>query len=116
MFLSSVAVAGPVKKDVVITIHDVLVPERVEKGTDAKIVISGMFPNTCYSWSHPEVVTPNPMNHLIRAHAIVTQTMCLMVLVPFSKEVNLGKLAPGSHTLRFVNGDDTYFERTLDAE
>jgi hypothetical protein len=39
-----------------------------------------------------------------------------MVLVPFSKEVNLGRLSPGQHNLKFVNGDETSFERNLKVE
>ena len=104
----------PSSKEVNIALNDVFVPETVEKGLDAKIILSGMFPNSCYRWSRVDVTNPEAMFHEVKAMAAVTtNTMCLMVLVPFSKEVNLGQLTPGEHTLRFVSGDDTYFERTL---
>lgn len=111
--LISLASADPVTKQVGLSVHDVLVPEKVEYNNDAKIVVSGMFPNSCYRWSHAEVTDVNALNHHIRGIATVTQTMCLMVLVPFTKEINLGKLQRGEHTLRVINGDDTFFERTL---
>jgi hypothetical protein len=116
LVLSNIAMANPVEKDVVINIHDALVPERVSNQSDAKVVLSGMFPNTCYRWDRAEIKDLSSTTHIIRAHSIVTMTMCLMVLVPFSKEVNLGRLARGEHTLRFINGDETSFERTLKVE
>lgn len=115
-FISAPASADPVTKEVRISINDVFVPEKVEHNSDAKVILNGMFPNSCYRWSRSSVYNANPNNYQVQAFATVTQTMCLMVLVPFSKEVNLGKLPVGEHTLRFINGDDTYFERTLTVE
>jgi hypothetical protein len=116
-YLTVSASADPIiTKDVVISVNDVFVPEKVERGADAKVVVSGMFPNSCYRWSRVEVADTSPTEHKLQAHALVTQTMCLMVLVPYSKEVNLGKLQAGTHTLRFINGDETFFERSLVVE
>jgi len=39
-----------------------------------------------------------------------------MVLVPFTKEIRLGKLQTGKHALRFLNGDGTYLEKSLVVE
>ena len=39
-----------------------------------------------------------------------------MVLIPYTKEVAIGKLDKGSHTLRFMNGDGTYIEKKLDVQ
>jgi hypothetical protein len=39
-----------------------------------------------------------------------------MVLVPFNKEIKLGKFNAGKHTLKFVNGDGTYLEKTMVVE
>ncbi len=111
-----IASAEPVTKEVALSINEVFIPERIEPGRDAKVVLSGMFPNSCYRWSRSEVRDVSATVHYIRAYAMVSQTMCLMVLVPYSKEVNLGRLQPGTHTLRFINGDNTFFERSLEVE
>lgn len=104
----------PVTKEITIAVSDVFVPEVVEKEKEAKIVLSGVFPNSCYRWSRAEVSDLSDTFHVIQAKAFVTVNMiCRMVLVPYSKEVNLGSLVPGEHTLRFVSGDETYFERKL---
>lgn len=112
--LSFNVMAEPVSKELTIGVSDLFVPEVVERGTEAKIVMSGMFPNSCYRWSRAEVVDVSPLFHTVQAKALVTvNVMCLMVMVPFSKEVNLGQLPPGEHVIRMVSGDETYFERKL---
>jgi len=116
-FASTVQSAGAAEdltKEVTIALNDAFVPETVERGTDAKVVLTGIYPNSCYRWARADVRTPFQSTIEIKARATVTvNTMCLMVLVPFSKEVNLGRLPAGVHTLRFTSGDDTYFERKL---
>lgn len=102
-----------VTKELPITVSDVLIPSRVSRDTDVNAVVSGMFSNTCYRWSRGEVKKESANRLTIRAYAWVEQTMCLMVLVPYTKEINIGKLPAGEYTLRFINGDDTYFEKTL---
>lgn len=103
-----------VTKEAVIAVNDVVVPDAVQKDTDAKVVLIGMFPSSCYRWARAEVSSPDDFTHHIKAISNVTlNTMCLMVLVPFHQEVNLGQLAPGAHVLRIVSGDGTYFERKL---
>ena len=104
----------PITKEVVIAINDAFVPEVVDQNSDAKIVLIGMLGNSCYRWSKAEVTDTEPLVHQVRATATVTlNAMCLMVLVPYNKEVNLGRLTPGEHTLRFVSADDTFFERKM---
>ncbi len=110
------ASADPVVRDVGVAVNDVFIPEKVEHGAEAKIILNGMFPNSCYRGARAETKDTSPTTHFIQVRATVTQTMCLMVLVPWTKEVNLGRLPAGAHTLRFVNGDETYFERTLTVE
>ncbi len=115
-FFAFSASADVITKEVVISVHDVFVPEKVEHNTDAKVILSGMFPNSCYRWSRAKVHDVDALNHNVQAIATVTETMCLMVLVPFTKEVNLGRLPAGTHKLRFINGDDTFFEKSLTVE
>ncbi len=103
-------------KEVGITINEVYVPGGFSSETEAFVIVSGMFPNSCYRWGHSEVINPKANIFEVRSFANVTQAMCLMVLVPYSKEVRLGRLPSGEHTLRFVNGDGTYMERSIVVE
>jgi hypothetical protein len=54
--------------------------------------------------------------HEVKSIASVSQGMCLMVMIPFTKEVSLGKFESGKHTLRFLNGDGTFLEKSMSIE
>jgi hypothetical protein len=119
MMVSANSFAGaiPTTKELTIGLSEVFVPGGFSPNTDSYVVVSGMFPNSCYRWSRADVTNTTPLNHEIRAIANVAQnTMCLMVMIPFQKEVELGHLQSGVHTIRFINGDGTYFEKTLTVE
>lgn len=102
--------------DVVLSISDAYVPSGFDSGSDAYVVVNGLFPNTCYQWKNAVVSHVSPVQHEIRSVGTVTQGMCLMMLVPFMEEVSLGKLEKGSHSLRFVNGDGTWIEKRMTIE
>ncbi len=99
-----------------IGVSDAFIPSGFDSSSEAFLVVSGIFPNGCYQYSNAKVDHVGPALHEVRTYATVTEGMCLMVLVPFQKEVQLGKLAVGSHSLRFVNGDGTYWEKNLTIE
>ncbi|MGE0171052.1 hypothetical protein [Nocardioides sp.] len=99
-----------------IGVNDAYIPGGFGSDSDAYVIVSGMFPNSCYRWNRADVKAVSTTVHEVRSIATVSQTMCLMVLVPYSKEVSLGRLQPGEHTLRFMNGDGTHFEKTLVVE
>ena len=103
-------------KEVTIGLNDVYVPGGFDSSTVSYVVVSGMFPNGCYKWKGAEVKNTGTYRHEIVSKATVSQGMCLMVLVPFTKDVKLGKLDAGTHVLRFLNGDGTYFEKSLNIE
>ncbi len=103
-------------KEVDVSVSDVFVPGGFDTGSDVFVVESGVFPNGCYSWKEARVNHISDTMHEIRSVANVTQGMCIMVLVPFTKEVRLGQFSAGEHTLRFMNGDGTYLEKTLVVE
>ena len=112
--LSAKAVnTDPSSKDINIGISEVFVPGGFSSTSDAYVVVSGLFPNSCYSWKWAIVTSPTALIHEIKSIASVSQQMCLMVMIPFQKDVNLGRLQSGAHTLRFLNGDGTFFERAL---
>ncbi len=103
-------------REVIVGVSDVFVPGGFDSESDAYVVANGMFPNGCYRWKGSDVVNVDTSTHEIKSTAVVTQGMCIMVLVPFSEEIHLGKLQSGSHTLRFLNGDGTFLERSLKVE
>jgi len=100
-------------KEVAIGISDVYVPGGFDSDSDSFVVTNGIFPNGCYKYSRSEVTHVNNNVHEIKSFANVRQGMCIMVLVPFNKEVRLGKLSSGKHSLKFLNGDGTYLEKQL---
>lgn len=106
----------PATKEVAVGISGVFVPGGFDSNSEAYVVANGVFPNGCYRWSRSETNRVDSNTHEIRSMATVTQGMCIMVLVPFQKDIRLGKLSAGKHTLRFLNGDGTYFEKALTIE
>lgn len=108
--------ALPATREVSVGVNDVFVPGGFDSEADAYVVASGIFPNGCYRWKGAQVTNIDTYNHEVKSTATVSQGMCLMVLVPFTKEIRLGKLASGHHTLKFVNGDGTYLEKALNVE
>ncbi len=120
IILSSIFAAGnvqaagesPQEKEVVISLSDAYVPGGFDSNSDSYVIANGLFPNGCYRWKRSEV-SHNGNIHEVKSVASVSQGMCIMVLVPFTKEVRLGKLDSGNHTVRFVNGDGTFMEKQL---
>ncbi len=106
----------PQTKEVVVGINDVFVPGGFDSEADAYVVVNGIFPNGCYRWSGAEVTHVDQFSHEVKSKALVSQGMCIMVLIPFTKDVRLGKMASGEHKLKFLNGDGTYLEKTMKVE
>lgn len=107
------AAIDPAPKEVQVGISGVFVPGGFDSTADAYVVVSGIFQNGCYKWNRAEKNSRDEFTHEIKTIATVTPGMCIMVLIPFQKEVRLGKLSSGEHNLRFLNGDGTYIEKKL---
>lgn len=103
-------------KEVVVAVNNVYVPAGFDSTTDSYVVVSGVFPNGCYKWKGAEVTSPSAYEHDVTSKAVVSQGMCIQVLVPFSTDVKLGKLQTGKHTLKFMSNDGTYMQRELVVE
>jgi hypothetical protein len=101
-------------KEMLVGISDAFVPGGFDTNSEAYVVANGMYPNGCYKFSRAEVSNQAGLVHEVRIFAAVQQGMCLMVLVPFTKEVSLGKLEAGVHKVRFMGGDGTFLEKTLE--
>lgn len=111
---ASHAADAPKSHEQTIGISEAYIPGGFSSDTDAYVVVSGMFPNSCYHFSRADVRDGIvAMTHEVRLYANVAEGLCLMVQVPFTQEVRLGQLERGEHTLRFVNGDNTFFERKI---
>lgn len=105
--------SAPVEREVQIGINGVYVPGGFDSASDVFVVVNGIFQNGCYKWKRADVNHKDGYTHQIKSIASVSEGMCVMVLIPFQKEVRLGKFAPGKHTLRFENGDGTYLEKSM---
>ncbi|MCC7403757.1 MAG: hypothetical protein IT288_05095 [Bdellovibrionales bacterium] len=111
--------AAPMPKEVEVTvgINDAFIPSGFDAESEAYVVVNGLFPNGCYRWKRAEVKHDWATKiHEVRSVASVSQGMCIMVLVPFTQEVTLGKMGTGEHKVRFMNGDGTFMEKTLTIE
>lgn len=124
-FISQIVMAEPTKlslrrdvpvKDNIISISSVHIPSGFDSDADTFIVVSGVYPNGCYRWKEAKIENASEYQHNITAIGTVSQGMCIMVLVPFTKEIHLGKLVSGTHNLRFLDSDGTYFEKELVVE
>ncbi len=101
-------------KEVVVNISEALVSSTLSRNTNAKVTLSGMFSNTCYSFSRGEVVNKDATTHYVRAMAwYTTNGTCLMFFTNYLREVDLGRLSPGDHTIRFISSDESWFEKTV---
>lgn len=106
----------PVSVKKVVPINDALVPKSSKASEEVKVIVTGLFSNGCYSYDRADVKSVEDQVHEVSVVANVSQGMCIMALVPFTKEVSLGVLSTGAHTVRFLNGDGTYMERSLFVE
>lgn len=100
-------------KDIVVGISDAYIPSNFDSGSDAFVVINGLFPNSCYKLKSADAKHIGANLHEVQAVAAVTGGLCLTVMVPFHREVQLGKLDAGTHSIRFLNGDGTFWEKQV---
>lgn len=114
--MGSAAVEGrqAVEKEVYVHFNDVYIQRDRGFVEPNELLVTGMFPNGCYKWLGAEVKHLDDYTHEVRGTAKVVQGNCIMMMVPFTKEVDVGLLKEGTHTVRVVNNDGTTFEKTFD--
>lgn len=112
----AIAADAPAEREVMVGINGAFVPGGFDSSSDAYVVVNGIFQNGCYKWKRAEVDNKDAFTHEIRSIASVSQGMCIMVLIPYQKDIRLGQLPSGKHSLRFLNGDGTYLEKSLVVE
>ncbi len=103
-------------KEVAVSVNDAYIPSGFDSKSEAYVVVTGLFPNTCYSMSEAKIDHKTATEHEIQTMAKVKPGICIRVFVPFNKEITLGYLASGKHTVRFMADDGTYFEKNLVVE
>lgn len=111
-FTAAFAAEGDVREKI-IGINDVYVPSGFDSSSEAFVVENGLFPNSCYKLKAVEVNHVSPTLHEVTTKANVTEGLCINVIIPYHREVQLGKLVPGTHKVKFLNGDGTYSERQI---
>lgn len=113
---SAASAAAPTSKQVLVGISDAYIPSGFDSNSDSYVVANGIYPNGCYRWDHAEVQNVSETVHEVKTYANVQQGMCLMVLVPFTHDIQLGKLSRGTHQIRFMGGDGTFLEKQMQIE
>ncbi len=106
----------PPTREVIVPVNNVYAPGGFDSTSDSYVVVNGIFPNGCYRWSRASLESRSEFDHDITTMAQVTQGMCIQVLIPYQKEVRLGRLSAGKHKLKFLNGDGTFIEKQLVVE
>ncbi len=110
------AVAAEITRDLAVSINHIFTPDGFDSNSEAFVIISGLFPNGCYRWKGVEKNDLSQFEHEFISMATVTQGLCIQVIIPFTIDVQLGKLQTGTHTLRFLSNDGTYLEKSLIVE
>ncbi len=100
----------------VVNVNNAYIPSGFDSASDAFVVVSGVFPSGCYQLKNTKVDHIGSALHEVRVIANVFEGSCIMVMVPFQSEAQLGKLSTGEHKINFMSGDGTYFERKLTIE
>ena len=112
-FLTSANAQNLTVKEVAVSVTDAFIPSGFSSQSESYVVVNGLFPNTCYSMSEPKIDHKTATEHEVQTMAKVKPGICIRVFVPFNKEITLGYLTAGKHTVRFLADDGTYFEKSL---
>lgn len=84
-------------KVVTVELSQAYIPQGFDNNDVTKVVVEGFFPNTCYKVKKQEAadVKIDQDKKLIQVSqkAYVYNQMCLMMIVPFSETVEVGKIA-----------------------
>lgn len=81
---------GPDEK-VAVSVSKAYIPQGFDNNDVTRIVVEGVFPNTCYKLGKNSVkVNPDTNTIEVTQMAYVYKEMCLMMLVPFNQSVEVG--------------------------
>ena len=115
LFVSSIfASEQRIEKDTYLNFSDVYIQKSHGIVEAKELLLQGMFPNGCHKWLKSEVTHVDDFTHEVRGLSKVAQGMCIMVMVPFTHEVDLGVLKEGHHIVRVLNADGTVIEKEFE--
>ena len=107
---------APAFKEIGISVTDAYVPSGFDANSDVFVVVEGIFPNGCYHWGRADITESSSFVHEVRPIASVSQGLCLMILVPFTKEIHIGQLPAGANKILILNGDGSFLEKDVNIE
>lgn len=107
LFFSSVAMAQP--EVIQAPVEHLYVPTGFDSNDSVEVVVTGNFPNTCYSRNKVEVkvrdaIIDIKVTSLAPEGSLITTRACPQMLVPFKEVVAVGNLQGGEYEIR-VNAD-----------
>ncbi len=103
-------------KKVLVGATQVFVPSGFDSQSEQIIIVSGYFPNGCYSFDSVGVIHKDDFNHEVSVSANVQQGMCTMAIIPYQNEVALGVLKTGKHTVLIPSSDGTALKKVFSVE
>lgn len=83
----------------------ILAPAGFTEADNAVVVLSGLFPNTCYQVGSYQTAIDVEQKHIvINAKSTTDQNaICALRMVPFTQIVELGALQPGEYKVSLAN-------------
>lgn len=104
------------QREVPMTPKEVYVPTNLKPDAQGYLIVSGYYNNSCAHWGHAQIENKTPLFHEVTLFQQVSQAMCLMVITPYTRQIELGQLQPGEHVLRLITADGQYYDRTFYVE
>ena len=85
----------------------VYVPTGFDDNDNSQIVFEGVFSNSCYKTGSTNIIKDADTNQLIIENNVIftDSRFCTMVIVPYKKVVDLGRLKAGLMKINFVDSD-----------
>src|SRR5688572_12657520 len=108
VFFSSVTMAQP--EIIMAPVSHLYVPEGFDSNDSVEVVVTGSFPNACYSRNKVDVkVTGDLIDIKVTAISpdhrnLLTSRFCPQMIVPFKEVVDIGNLQGGEYEVRVNEG------------
>lgn len=91
---------GQINRVMPVRFAEVEMPAAPRARAEAKIIVGGYLPSSCYHDLQTNVESPDPHTHYVRALAkkVINQP-CAQDRPEFERQVSLGELSEGEHRL-----------------